>query len=127
LSNSVLFFFLFNHSLSFLTRAEKTYQYEMNVDVQMGNKLYGKFYEAKWIPKKNSSIILLLMNEETARKEVPFYLKFNTGNGTFTNQITYPTDFEPISIAINNVNDDDQLDIIVATRHSVGILYTECP
>jgi ephrin-B len=49
----------------------------MNVDVQMGNKLYGKFYEAEWIPKKDSSIILLLMNEETARKEVPFYLKLN--------------------------------------------------
>jgi serine/threonine protein kinase len=54
----------------------------MNVDIQIGNQLYGKFgkkfHEAKWISKENSSIILLLMDEQIARKEVPFYLKFNS-------------------------------------------------
>lgn len=54
----------------------------MNIDVRMGNQLYGKFgkkfHEGEWIPKKDPSIILLIMDEQTARKQVPFYLQLNS-------------------------------------------------
>jgi serine/threonine protein kinase len=49
----------------------------MNVDVKIGNRLAGKFgkeyYEAEWIPRKDRSILFLIMNDETAKHEVPFY------------------------------------------------------
>ncbi|CAF4127347.1 unnamed protein product [Rotaria sp. Silwood2] len=63
-------------------KSEKTFQYKMNVNVKMGNQLYDKFgkkfYEGEFIPNNDKSIILVVMNEETARQEVPFYLQLNS-------------------------------------------------
>ncbi|CAF2538502.1 unnamed protein product [Rotaria sp. Silwood2] len=59
----------------------ETYEYELNVNVKQGRALNGnngKFYEADWIPKKGSPIILIVMDEETAEREISFYLKFNS-------------------------------------------------
>jgi serine/threonine protein kinase len=54
----------------------------MDVNIKIGKQLCGSFgktcYEAQWIPNKEPPIILLIMNEETARHEVPFYLQLNS-------------------------------------------------
>lgn len=61
---------------------ENPFPYELNVDVKIGNQLSGtfgkKFFEATWIKPNDSSIVLLRMDEQSARQEVPFYLKFNS-------------------------------------------------
>jgi hypothetical protein len=57
--------------LSQVNFEEKTYQYEMNVDVQMSKRLCGQFgktfYEGEWIPKTDSSVILLSVDEPIAK------------------------------------------------------------
>ena len=55
----------------------------MNTDIKIGKQLndkFGrKFYKAAWIPPtKEPSIVMLIMDEETARHEVPFYLQLNS-------------------------------------------------
>ena len=54
----------------------------MNVNIKTDDHIYGefkkKFYQTEWIPKTKSSIILLIMDEETARTEVPFYLRLSS-------------------------------------------------
>jgi hypothetical protein len=45
----------------------------------------------------------------------------NIGDGNFTSQITYSTDSNPFSVALIDVNDDDQLDIIVGHEKNAGI------
>ena len=52
---------------------------------------------------------------------------FNTGNGTFSVQTTYPTGFSsnPISVVVVDVNGDTKPDIVVANYggNSVGVLF----
>ncbi|CAF3993708.1 unnamed protein product [Adineta steineri] len=59
----------------------KSYQYELNVNVKpldLLNDSYGRFYNAEWIPKNRSQIILYFMNEENAEREASFLMKFNS-------------------------------------------------
>jgi hypothetical protein len=51
----------------------------------------------------------------------------NMGDGEFTSQITYQTDSSPISVAVNDMNNDNYPDIIVAHMKSLGVLYIDCP
>jgi hypothetical protein len=54
----------------------------------------------------------------------------NTGNGTFTTQIIFPTgsDTNPISVAAADVNSDNKPDIIVANflANNVGVFLGDC-
>jgi hypothetical protein len=50
---------------------------------------------------------------------------FGYGNGSFANQITYPTDSYPLSVAVDDFNNDTRLDIVVANfgSNNVGVLF----
>ncbi|CAF0845332.1 unnamed protein product [Rotaria sordida] len=56
----------------------ETYKYELNVNVKQLRQLNGRFYKAQWIPKKEPSIVLMTMNEETAEREASFYMNFKS-------------------------------------------------
>ena len=47
----------------------------MNVHVQRGRQLGKIVYEAEWIPNREPPIVLLIMDPEIARRELPFYLE----------------------------------------------------
>ena len=51
----------------------------------------------------------------------------NKGNGTFANQVTYPTGSCPRSVVVADVNGDNKFDIIVANGGSsnVGVLLNK--
>jgi serine/threonine protein kinase len=56
----------------------ESYQYELNVNVKQKRPLNGNFYKAEWIPRRQPDVILIVMNEETAKREASFYMKFTS-------------------------------------------------
>jgi serine/threonine protein kinase len=49
----------------------------MNADVQIGRKLGKIVHESEWMPKREPPVVLLVMDPEKARHELPFYLQLN--------------------------------------------------
>ncbi|CAF1283711.1 unnamed protein product [Rotaria sp. Silwood1] len=61
---------------------ESQFQYELGIDVKMSNRLYGRYgqiyYNAEWIRKNKSSIILIVINTGTAEHQASFYLELSS-------------------------------------------------
>jgi hypothetical protein len=67
------------HCILFL-RSIEPYNYELNVHVKQKSPfsdLHGRFYEADWISKKDSPIVLLVMNTGAAKHEASVYIQLN--------------------------------------------------
>ena len=50
----------------------------MDVHVRLGRKLGKIVHAAKWTSKREPPIVLLIMDQESARQELPFYLQLNS-------------------------------------------------
>ncbi|CAF3953534.1 unnamed protein product [Rotaria sp. Silwood1] len=61
---------------------ESQYQFKLGIDVKMNDRLHSRdgqiYYNAEWIRKNTSSIILILINRETAEHEASFYLELSS-------------------------------------------------
>ncbi|CAF3428431.1 unnamed protein product [Rotaria sp. Silwood2] len=61
---------------------QSQFQYEPGFDVKMNNQLYGRpgqiVYDAEWMRKKKSPIVLILINTETAKCEASFYIELSS-------------------------------------------------
>ena len=72
------------------------------------NGRHGRFYEADWIPKRETPIILIVMNEETSEHEALWYLTFKSHP-----HIVHTFDF---------VGNDDRLPMSLQERATHGNL-----
>ncbi|CAF1167053.1 unnamed protein product [Rotaria sp. Silwood1] len=58
------------------------FQYVLGIDVKMNDRLYGRYghiyYNAEWIRKNKSSIILIVINTERAEHDASFHLELSS-------------------------------------------------
>ncbi|CAF3506997.1 unnamed protein product [Rotaria sp. Silwood1] len=74
----------------------------------------------------NDHKLNIIVTTSESRKTSSIDIFFNTGNGIFTVETTYSAGSSAFSVAIADINDDHQFDIIVGYYRRIAILFNNC-